>query len=160
MVVLDWIFVAVVAISVLLGLMRGFVRELISLVGWIAGGYLAMRYASTLAVHVPIAADWTLVNVLLAGGLIFVSCVFASALLGWIVRQFLVTAKLSMVDRTVGAVFGILRGVLIVALAVFLGRGTPIVEQAFWRESKLVPVIDGALKSTAPGLTGIGTKAS
>src|SRR5512135_234009 len=111
MVALDWFFVVLVVISVLLGFMRGVVRELISLAGWIAGGYLAIRYASALAVYIPVAADWKLVNTLLAGVLIFLGCVFAAALLGWIVRQFLVKARLSMADRTVGALFGVLRGV-------------------------------------------------
>jgi membrane protein required for colicin V production len=160
MVVLDWIFIALVAISVLLGLMRGLVREIISLAGWIAGGYLAIRFGAALGAHIPIAAEWKLVNTILAGVLIFVGCVFASALLGWIVRQFLVTARLSMTDRTIGALFGLLRGVLIVALAVFLARGTPVAEQPFWRASQVVPLIEAALRLALPYAAQAALKAT
>jgi len=57
---LDWIVVAVIGASILLGLLRGFVRETISLAGWIAGIWLAFRFAVGISASVPLAQDWPL----------------------------------------------------------------------------------------------------
>jgi len=142
---LDWVVVAVIGASILLGLLRGFVRETISLAGWIAGIWLAFRFAVGISASVPLAQDWPLARTAVVAVLIVVGCVFAAALVGWLVRELIKAAKLSAADRTLGGLFGLARGVLIIALAVFLVRDTALYREPLWRESLVLPQIEAAL---------------
>jgi len=142
---LDWALVGVIALSILLGLLRGFMREMISLGGWIAGVWLAFLFASTVASLVPIGAQWPLLRTAVVAVLIVVACVFAAALVGWLVRELIKAAKLSAADRTLGGLFGFARGLLIVGLAVFLVRDTALYREPLWRESLVLPQIEAAL---------------
>lgn len=142
---LDWALVAVIGASILLGLLRGFMREMISLSGWIAGIWLAFRFAAELGAALPVAPDWPLARTAVVAVLIVVGCVFAAALVGWLVRELIKAAKLSAADRTLGGLFGLLRGVLIVGLAVFLVRDTALYREPLWRDSLMLPQIEAAL---------------
>jgi membrane protein required for colicin V production len=142
---LDWALLAVMAISMLLGLVRGFMREVISLAGWVAGIWLAFLFAAGLGAHFPFAADLPLVRTAVAAILIVVFCVFAAALIGWLVRELVKAARLSAADRTLGGVFGLARGALIIGLLVFLVRDTVIYRDPLLRESLMLPPIEAAL---------------
>ena len=146
MTAVDWSIAALVSVSLLLGVLRGFVREVISLVGWIVGAYLAVRFSVALGARIALAIEWPIVKTLLAGVLIIAACVFSAALLGWIVRQLLVAAQLSIADRTLGGVFGLARGVLIVAVLVYFVRDTPLARQPFWRDSMVLPQVEAAVR--------------
>jgi membrane protein required for colicin V production len=142
---LDWAVVAVIGASILLGLVRGFMREMISLAGWIAGIWLAFRFAVAISASVPLGQEWPLARTAAVALLIVVSCVFAAALVGWLVRELVKAAKLSAADRTLGGLFGLARGLLIVGLAVFLVRDTALYREPLWRESLVLPQIEAAL---------------
>ena len=142
---LDWVLLGIIAISMLLGVVRGFMREVISLAGWIAGIWLAFRFAAELGALFPFAVDLPLVRTGVAAVLIVVSCVFAAALVGWLVREFVKAVRLSAADRTLGGLFGLARGALIVGLLVFLVRDTAIYRDPLWRESLILPPIEAAL---------------
>ncbi len=142
---LDWVVIAVMGASILLGLLRGFMREMISLAGWIAGIWLAIRFAASIGASIPWGQEWPLARTGAVAVLIVVLCVFAAALVGWLVRELVRAAKLSAADRTLGGVFGLARGLLIVGLAVFLVRDTTLYREPLWRESLVLPRIEAAL---------------
>jgi membrane protein required for colicin V production len=142
---LDWTLVAVVGVSVLVGLLRGFMREVISLAGWVAGIGLAFLYSAALAAALPFGADWPLARTAALALAIVVACVFTAALAGWLVRELVKAARLSAADRTLGGLFGLARGALIVGLAVFLVRDTALYREPLWRESLVLPQIEAAL---------------
>jgi membrane protein required for colicin V production len=142
---LDWALLAVFAISVLMGLVRGFMREVISLAGWIAGIWLAIRFAAGVGAILPFAADWPMARTAVAAVLIVVICVFAAALIGWLLRELIKAARLSAADRTLGGLFGFARGALIIGLVVFLIRDTSVYRDPLWRESLMLPPIEAAL---------------
>ncbi len=142
---LDWTLIAVIGASVLLGLLRGFMREMISLVGWIVGLWLAFRFAAAISPSLPFAQEWPLARIAVVAVLIVVGCVFAAALVGWLVRELIKAARLSAADRTLGGVFGLARGLLIIGLAVFLVRDTALYREPMWRESLVLPPIEAAL---------------
>ena len=141
----DWGLLAVIGVSMLLGLFRGFMREMISLAGWIAGIWLAFRFAAVLSESLPLAREWPLVRTAVVAVSIVVACVFVAALVGWVVRELIKAAKLSAADRTLGGLFGLARGMLIVGLAVFLVRDTALYREPMWRESLVLPQIEAAL---------------
>jgi membrane protein required for colicin V production len=142
---LDWAVVAVLGASILLGLLRGFMREMISLAGWIAGIWLAFRFATAIGASVPLGQEWPLARTAVVAVLIVVCCVFAAALVGWLLRELIKAAKLSAADRTLGGLFGLARGLLIVGLAVFLVRDTALYQEPLWRDSLVLPRIEAAL---------------
>ena len=142
---LDWAVVAVLGASILLGLLRGFMREMISLAGWIAGIWLAFRFATAIGASVPLGQEWPLARTAVVAVLIVVGCVFAAALVGWLVRELIKAAKLSAADRTLGGLFGLVRGLLIIGLAVFLVRDTALYREPLWRESLVLPQVEAAL---------------
>ncbi len=146
MTLIDWAIVAIVALSLLLGILRGFVREVISITGWIVGAWLAIRYAVELGARIPLEIEWPAVKTVLAGVLIVVACVFVAALAGWVAHRLLVAAHLSAADRTLGGVFGLVRGVLIVALLVYFAHDTALAHQPFWRDSLVLPQVEAAVR--------------
>lgn len=157
---LDWVVIAVIGASILLGLLRGFMREMISLAGWIAGIWLAIRFAAAIGASAPFGQDWPLARTALVAVLIVVVCVFAAALVGWLVRELLKAAKLSAADRTLGGLFGLARGLLIIGLAVFLVRDTALYREPLWRESLVLPQIEAALAFALRQLPDATTRGS
>jgi membrane protein required for colicin V production len=149
---LDVVILIAIGLSALLGLVRGLLRELIALAGWIVAVVLAIRYAEPLGALLPLQAAWPALKTLLGGAIIVVACVFAAALVGWIVRRLLRAARLSAADRVLGGVFGVLRGVLIVLVMVLFAGGTPFARQPAWSESLLLPWAQRAVQVAAPWL--------
>jgi membrane protein required for colicin V production len=147
---LDWTIVAVVSLSVLLGLWRGFVREVLSLAGWIAGLWLALLYAPELGGRLPFDLPWPAARTALAALAIVLACVVLAGLVAWAIGKFLSAVKLSGTDRMLGALFGLLRAALVVFLAVlFIGR-TELSQHPVWRESMLLPHLQAAVRFATP----------
>jgi membrane protein required for colicin V production len=136
----DLLILSVLAISVLLGLVRGFVREAIGLLAWLGGLWLAWRYAPLLepslggAVGEPPVSTWT------ARALILLFVLLVGWLLSAILSHLLRHSGLSLLlDRLLGATFGVLRGAVVVAVFVLLGEFVQLTSVEWWRESTLLP---------------------
>ena len=111
---IDWIIIAVLALSTIVGIMRGVLREVLAIAGWVAGIFLAMNYSAVVAEHIPLESIGWLPRVIIAAVLIVVACLFVVGLLSAIIRRLLETAALRFEDRALGAVFGVLRGIVVV----------------------------------------------
>jgi membrane protein required for colicin V production len=136
----DLLILSVLVISMLLGLVRGFVREAIALLAWLGGMWLAWRYAPLLepylggAVGDPPVSTWT------ARGLIVLFVLFVGWMVSAILSHLLQHSGLSiLVDRVLGATFGVLRGAVVVAVFVLLGQFVELTQVEWWRESRLLP---------------------
>ncbi|MFN3564373.1 MAG: CvpA family protein [Burkholderiaceae bacterium] len=149
---LDWVIVGVLAASVLLGILRGFVREALAVAGWVVGIVLALRYSVDLGLRLPFDVPVPALRTGIGALAIIVASVFVGALAGWIVRRLLEAAKLSAADRALGALFGVTRAVLIVLAVVFFVSGTSAARQPLWRESALLPPIEAAVRFASPYL--------
>ena len=136
----DLLILGVLVISMLLGLIRGFVREAIAVLAWLGGLWLAWRYAPLLepflggAVGEPPVSTWT------ARALIVLAVLIVGWLVAGILSHLLRHSGLSLlVDRLLGATFGLLRGAVVVAVFVLLGQFVEMTEVAWWQHSKLLP---------------------
>jgi membrane protein required for colicin V production len=132
---LDWIFLGVVLVSLLLGAWRGLVYEVLSLLNWLASFVLAQWWAPELAVRLPMgnASD----GVRYAAGfvLVFIGVLFVLGMAAALVKKLITAVGLRPVDRILGALFGALRAlVLLLAVAVVLGM-TPFKSASWWQES-------------------------
>lgn len=139
MTMVDWILLAIVLISTAIALVRGFVKEVISLVTWLAAFGIALAFSQTAAVLVPEAVDIASARVAIAFVALFVVVLILGGIINWAISKLVETTGLSGTDRSVGMVFGLLRGVLIVAGLLLLGGFTALPQEAWWQASTLIP---------------------
>ena len=137
--VIDWIFLGLILISLLLGLWRGLIYEVFALIGWIAAFFVAQRYAALLAPELPLylpLADWgEPVHYALAFVLIFIGVLIGSNLIAWGLRQISVSVGLKPLDRALGGAFGLARGALLLLVLTAGVLMTPFAQDARWRDS-------------------------
>jgi len=137
----DYIIAAAVGLSVLFGAVRGFLRESVALLGWLVGLWLAWRYAYMVEPYLGGALAGTDLQVWAARAIVLLAVVIASWILGSMLGYLVERSGLTLgVDRLLGSVFGLVRGAVIVGFAVMLGEAADLQGEAWWRDSKLVPV--------------------
>ncbi|CAD5372395.1 Colicin V production protein [Rubrivivax sp. A210] len=132
----DWALLAVLALSIVVGLVRGFVFECLSLAGWLVAWFGAQWVAPQLAPHLPLGAPGSSLNLAAAFALVFIAAMIVWGLLARLVRLLIHATPLSIPDRLLGAVFGLLRGgVLLLAVALVVAL-TPAAQSTAWRAAQ------------------------
>ncbi len=150
MAILDWTVLAVLALSVLLGLFRGLVYEVLSVLNWLAAFLLAQWLAPQVAQLLPLAAAGEPIRYAAGFVLVFIAALFAGGLLAWLTRKLVEAVGLAPVDRTLGGLFGLVRGtVAVLALAVVVHL-TGLKEATWWTESMTAGVATAALRGLKP----------
>ncbi|MBM7036253.1 CvpA family protein [Vibrio ulleungensis] len=135
----DFIIIGVVALSALISLVRGFVKEALSLVIWFGAFFIASQYYSKLAVYFTNIEDELIRNGAAIAAL-FIATLIVGAIVNYAIGQLVSKTGLSGTDRVLGVVFGMVRGVLIVAaLLFFVDAFTTLPESQWWKESVLIP---------------------
>jgi membrane protein required for colicin V production len=135
---LDLIIIGVIALSALISLIRGFVKESISLITWIVAGLLAFRYFSPMSELLEPFVSTPTIRSVAAFSILFVSTLIIGAIVNFIMSQLVSKTGLSGTDKALGVVFGGARGVLIVTMVVLLASLTPMPEAAWWQDSAMV----------------------
>ena len=138
MTVVDVIIIFVIFLSALFSLIRGFVKEAISLTTWILAIWIAATFAPKLAAALPDNIESEAVRLALGFGLLFILTLMLGALVNFIIAQFVKKTGLSGADRVFGVAFGFLRGILIVLVFVVVGSMTPLPAQPWWQSSGLL----------------------
>lgn len=140
MIWVDWAILAIIGLSALISIMRGFVREALSLAGWIAAYLLAKAFyvpASELLVD---QIDTNSLRLGVAWVSIFVLTLLIAGVINYAIGKMIDKSGLSGTDRFLGMGFGALRGILIVALIVLgLKQFTPVPKDDWWQKSSLIP---------------------
>jgi len=150
MTVLDYIVIAVVAVSVLLGWWRGLVYEVLSLLGWVAAYVVAWLFAVDAEQYLPHSMGSEAVRQVAAFALLFVVTLIVSGILAWLLSKLVKIAGLGWLDGFLGALFGVLRGGFLVLVMVMLAGMTSLPKAKFWREAQLsAPLEQAALKAKA-----------
>lgn len=132
----DWVLLLVLAASVLIGLFRGFVFEVLSLAGWLVAWFAAQWASPQAAPYLPIGTPGSSMNLAAAFLACFVLALIVWSLLARLVRMVIHATPLSIPDRLLGAGFGVLRGtVLLLAVATVVNL-TPAAQSQAWRSSQ------------------------
>lgn len=134
----DFALLAVILVSALISLVRGFVKESISLVTWVVAGFLAFRYFVPLSGMLESLISAPTLRGIVAFGLLFVATLIVGAIINFIVSQLVTRTGLSGTDKTLGVVFGAARGVLIVAILVLLFSLTPLPQTDGWKDAATI----------------------
>ncbi|WP_299788398.1 CvpA family protein [uncultured Shewanella sp.] len=139
MVWIDYAIIAVIGVSTLISLLRGFAKEAMSLVVWFAAFFVASQFYKDLAVYLTQMQDEMLRNGV-AIMILFVATLILGALVNYLIGQLVDKTGLSGTDRVLGLCFGALRGALIVsALLFFMDAFTGAPNTDWWQSSQLVP---------------------
>lgn len=135
----DWAFIAIIAVSSLISLSRGFVKEALSLLTWVIAGVVAWMFGGALSQHLAAYIETPSVRIIAACALLFVVTLMVGALVNYLIGELIRVTGLSGTDRLLGMVFGAARGGLLVVLLVGLVSLAPVQEDSWWRESQLLP---------------------
>jgi membrane protein required for colicin V production len=136
---IDYCILGIIALSTLISLVRGFVKEAISLAVWFAAFFIASQFYLDLAAHLTNFSD-PMIRSAVAIAILFVVTLILGGLLNYVVGQMVQYTGLSGTDRALGAVFGLLRGALIVsALLFFMDAFTAFPDSDWWQRSLLIP---------------------
>ena len=148
--VLDWICVALLLVSLLLGAWRGLVYEVVSVASWIAAFFLAQWFAPEAGRMLPLSGASETVRYAVGFALVFVGAVLVGGLVAVLTKRLFAAIGLQPVDRALGAGFGLVRGlVLLLAATVVIGM-TPLKSSEWWRESTSAGVLTASLKGLKP----------
>lgn len=148
----DWALLAVLALSMLIGLWRGLVFEVLSLVGWLAAYVAAQLFAPAIAVHVPIGTAGGALNHAAAFAATFLLALIAWTLLSRLLRMVVHATPLRVVDRVLGGGFGLLRGVVLLLVVATVVTMTPARHSSAWQGSQGAAWLGATLQGLRPVL--------
>ena len=141
----DWVLLAVLACSMLLGAWRGLVYEVLSVLGWIAAFMCAQWFAAEVAPSLPMGDATSSVRYVAAFALIFVLVAFACGLVTSLLKRVVQAVGLRPVDRVLGMVFGLLRAAILILAAGVVISSTPLQRSSWWQESAGAALVTSTL---------------
>lgn len=140
MIWVDYGIIGMIGLSAVIGLIRGLIREVFSLALWGFAIWLGLHYSHAFSVYleklIPVP------SLRIAGSFLalFIGALLAGGMLAYVLGKLVSSTGLSGTDRLAGVVFGIVRGALIAAIVVLLAEFTPLKEDPWWHQSKLIPL--------------------
>ena len=134
----DSLILAVIAISSAFGVRRGFIKEIMSLLSWIAALLVSRVYSESLASILGNMIDNPSVRYVIAYSVVFVIIIMLGTLLNQFMSKLLLVTGLKTLDRLLGAVFGVARGTVIVLVVLFV-LNVFVSESGWWQQSTLIP---------------------
>jgi membrane protein required for colicin V production len=143
---LDWVVIGILLLSLLLGLWRGLVHELMALLGWPLAFVLSKLFAGDIAPFLPLKQEASR----LAGAyaLVFIAALIVWSVLTRLISKLLKTAGSDWSDRVLGGLFGALRGGLVLLVLVWLVGLTNYYQQPFWRDALTSKMLEDAALQT------------
>ena len=152
MTIFDYLVLFVLICSVVISTLRGLVKEILSLAGWIVAFIVANAYCEALAPLLPEVMPGATTRLIVAFIALFIGVRLLMGLLGMALEAIIKASGLSLVDRGLGGLFGLARGAVIVLAAVLLCGMIAIPQQAFWKNALLSPLAETAAHTVKPFL--------
>lgn len=135
----DYTILAILMISALISVLRGFVREALSLLGWIVAFWVAVTYSAPLEAYLVPYINVPSVRQAAAFVALFVGVLLTTAVLMYLVGLLVKKTEITGTDRMLGMFFGLARGAVLVGLLVLLAGLTAVPGDPWWKESMLLP---------------------
>ena len=135
----DWGIIAIIVLSGLISLKRGFIKEALSLLIWVLAFVIARMFSANMSTLLVDYIDVATVRYAAAFAILFAATLVAGALVNYLISTLVRITGLSGTDRALGIVFGLARGGLLVVVVVALIKNTPLTESLWWAQSSLIP---------------------
>ncbi len=149
---LDWLGIAIVLVSFVIGAWRGLVYEVMAVLGWIAAFIAAQMFAVSVGSMLPISAPSDSVRYAAGFATVFIATLIVASIASWFASKAIQNIGLRPVDRILGAGFGVARGLLLLLALVIVVQMTPLKNGPWWQQSQGYVLLDSALKKLKPVL--------
>ena len=146
MVAIDYIILAIILVSAVAGLIQGFLREICSLITWIIAIWLAWKIGPSLAPHLGGVLRQQPYGLWAGSAIVFIMVLVVGAIIGATVNHFVRLSIFSGMDRLLGFVLGLVRGVVIVGVMVILAQALRLDGEGWWKKSRLLPSMQPVAK--------------
>lgn len=149
----DYAVLSVIGLSALRGAWRGLIAEAFGLIGWIAAFLIACHYVGQVALYIP--ADWpggVVTQWVVAFALLMIGVVLVAGVMNALLSRFVQVTGFGGIDRSLGLIFGFVRGLLLVLLFAILAGLTELPRQDFWRAALLRPWVERGVHALKPQL--------
>ncbi|MDR9424753.1 MAG: CvpA family protein [Marinobacter sp.] len=135
---IDWVIIALITVSTLISLKRGFVKEALSLVTWIGAFIIARTFHPQMQGLLASTVETPLVRLIAAFAILFFGTLIVGAIINNMIGALVKATGLSPTDRVLGMGFGLLRGLVVVIVAIAFTRYTPLAEDTWWQTSVMI----------------------
>ncbi len=136
----DWVIVAVIVLSALISLKRGFIKEVLSLFIWLFAVILSVMFHEQLAVILTPYIDSPSLRKLVALFCLFIACLFLGGFFNFMLSHLVHWTGLTGTDRLLGTIFGALRGVVVLVVLIMMSLTVlPLDQEQWWQTSTLIP---------------------
>lgn len=139
MIWVDYTIIVLILISSVIGLLRGFIKEAVSLFIWLIAIWIGLTYSRTFSVLFEDFIDSPSARIATASALLFFTTLILGAMISYLLGELVNRTGLTGSDRFVGMIFGIARGLVVVSIVIMLAGLTPLPEDSWWKESILIP---------------------
>ena len=152
MTIFDYVVLFILVSSVVISTMRGLVKEILSLLGWVAAFIVANAFGAKLAPMLPSVIPGEALRLIVAFIALFLGVRVLMGLLALAISSLIEASGLSLADRGLGGLFGLGRGIVIVLAGVILCGMTSIPQQAFWKDALFSPMAETGARTVKPFL--------
>jgi len=146
----DYAVLTIIGLSIIFSVMRGMVREVLAILGWVAAFYVGRTYTDQILPMIPVDIPTESLRVLAAFLVLFLATLLLASLLGIALSAIIRKVGLGWLNRLLGAMFGVIRGLLIVCVLVFLAGLTSVPQDARWRNAMFSAPIEALVISILP----------
>ncbi len=135
----DYVIIAIIASSAVMGVLRGFIKEAFALTLWIVAVWVATQYSRDVAVLLQSTISYPPARIAAGFASLFFATLILGSLISFLLSQLIEKTGLTGSDRLLGMLFGIVRGAVLVSILVMLAGVTPLPEDPWWKQSLLIP---------------------
>jgi len=139
MIWIDYTIIGLILISSVIGLLRGLIREAFSLVIWVVAIWIGLTFSREFSGFLEGLIDYPSARIAAAFAALFFITLILGALISYLLGELVKKTGLTGSDRFAGMIFGIARGLVVVAIIIMLAGLTPLPEDSWWKESVLIP---------------------
>ena len=136
---IDYTIIAIIIISLLIGLLRGFVKEILSLLAWVVAIWVGLTFSRRFSVLLETFIEFPPARIAIAFVILLLLTLIISGIVNYFADLLLEKTGLTGIDRLLGLFLGAARGSVVVALLIMLAGLTPAPEQSLWQQSNLIP---------------------
>ena len=136
---LDFVFIGIISLSVIISIFRGLIKEVFSLLIWMGAFWVAYQFVDVAAVALENWIELASARHLIAFVMLFISALIIGGMINFIIGKLIKSTGLSGTDRFFGMFFGALRGLIVIIVITFFIQATPLSEDPWWQQSKMAP---------------------